>query len=122
MTHPLRYPGPYQKEAIEKIQYFREQANDVDIVMLRRTKACIYMFHRLLKSICVYRDRIMQCLDHAHMDCNDKWVIKKQYWRQTATVRFSYEYSEFFPIDKGMRQGYVFITKTFQLVCRRDLQ
>ena len=47
----------------------------------------------------VYHDRIMQCLDHVDMDCNDKRVIEKLYWQQTATVRFGDEYSGFFPVN-----------------------
>ena len=49
----------------------------------------------------MYHDRIMQYLDHIDMDCNDKWVIKKLYWQQMATVRFGNDYSEFFAI-KGV--------------------
>ena len=41
---------------------------------------------------------MMQCLDYIDMDCNDKLVIEKLYWQQTATVRFGDEYPEFFPI------------------------
>ena len=53
----------------------------------------------------------MQCLDHIDMDCNDKRVIEKLYWQQTATVRFGDEYSEFFPIKRGVRQGCVLSLK-----------
>jgi hypothetical protein len=63
----------------------------------------------------VYHDRIMQCLDHIDMDCNDKRVIEKLYWQQTATVRFGDEYSEFFPIKRGVRQGCVLSPKLFNL-------
>ena len=47
----------------------------------------------------------MQCLDHVDMDCKDKWVIEKLYWQQMATVKCGDEYSEFFPIKRGMQQG-----------------
>ena len=57
---------------------------------------------------------------HNVMDSNDKWVIEKLYWQQTATVRFGDEYSEFFQIERGVRQG-AFIIKTIQLVYRKDL-
>ena len=63
----------------------------------------------------VYHDRIMQCLGHVDMNCNDKWVIEKLYWQQMATVRFSDEYSEFFPIKRGMLQGCVLSPKLFNL-------
>ena len=49
------------------------------------------------------------------MDCNDKRVIEKLYWQQTATVRFGDEYSEFFPIKRGMRQGCVLSPKLVNL-------
>ena len=49
----------------------------------------------------------MQCPDHVDMDCNDNRVIEKLYWQQTVTVRFDDEYSEFFPIKRGVRQGCV---------------
>ena len=70
---------------------------------------------------CVYHERIMQCLDHIDMDCNDKLVIKKLYWLQTATVRFDDEYSEFFPIKRGVWQGCILSPKLFNLY-RKDLQ
>ena len=67
----------------------------------------------------VYHDRIMQCLDHIDIDCNDncndKRVIEKLYWQQMATVRFGDEYSEFFPIKRGVRQGCVLSPKLFNL-------
>ena len=44
----------------------------------------------------------MQSLDDVHMDSNVKPVIEKLYWQQMATVRFGDEYSEFFPIKRGM--------------------
>ena len=66
----------------------------------------------------VYHDIIiMQCLDHVDMDCNDKRVIEKLYWQ--ATVRLGDEYSEFFPIKRGVRQGCVLSPK---LLYRKDLQ
>ena len=49
----------------------------------------------------VYLDRIMQCLDHVDMDCNDQWMIEKLNWQQTATARFVEVYSEFFPIKRA---------------------
>ena len=64
----------------------------------------------------------MQCLDHVDMDCNDKWVIEKLYWQQTATVRFGDEYSDFFPIKRGVRQGCVLLPKLFNLYTEKDLQ
>ena len=70
---------------------------------------------------CVYHDRIMQCLDHVDMDCNDKRVIEKLYWQQTATVRFGDEYSEFFPIKMSVRQGCVISPKLFNLYTEKTL-
>ena len=67
----------------------------------------------------VYHDRIMQCLDHVDMDCNDKWVIEKLYWQQTSTVRFSDEYSEFFPMKRGMWQGCVLLPKLVNLYTKK---
>ena len=64
---------------------------------------------------CVYHERIMQCLDHIDMDWNDKWVIEKLYWQQMATVRFGDEYSEFFPIKRGVQQGFILSPKLFNL-------
>ena len=63
----------------------------------------------------------MQCLDHVDMDSNDKRVIEKLYWQQTAKVRFNDEYSEFFAIKRGVRQGYVLSPKLFNLY-RNDLK
>ena len=57
----------------------------------------------------------MQYLDHVDMDCHDKWVIEKLYWQQTATVRFGDEYSEFFSIKRGLRQGCILSPKLFNL-------
>ena len=57
----------------------------------------------------------MQCLDHIDMNFNDKWVIEKLYWQQTATVRFGDGYSEFFPIKSGIWQGCVLSPKLFNL-------
>ena len=57
----------------------------------------------------------MKCLDHVDMNCNDKLVVVKLYWQGTATVRCSDEYSEFFPIKRGMRQGCVLSPKLFNL-------
>ena len=57
----------------------------------------------------------MQCLDHVGMNCNDKRVIENLYWQQTATVRFGDEYSELFPIKRGVRQGCVLSPKYFNL-------
>ena len=42
-------------------------------------------------------------------------VIEKLYWQQTATVRFGDEYSEFFPLERGMRQGCILSPKLFKL-------
>ena len=63
----------------------------------------------------------MQCLDHVDMDCNEKRVIEKLYWQQTATVRFGDEYSEFFPIKRGVRQGCVLSPKCFNLYTEKIL-
>ena len=49
------------------------------------------------------------------MDCNDKRVIEKLYWQQTATVRFGDEYSELFPIKRGVQQGCILSPKLFNL-------
>ena len=57
----------------------------------------------------------MQYLDHIDMDCNDKRVIKKMYWQQMATVRFGDDYSEFFPIKRGVWQGCFLSPKRFNL-------
>ena len=61
----------------------------------------------------------MQCLDHIDIDCNDKRVIEKVYWQQTATVRFRDEYSEFFPIKRSVRQGCVLSPKPFNLYTKK---
>ena len=58
---------------------------------------------------------------HNVMDSNDKWVIEKLYWQQTATIRFGDEYSEFFPIERGRAARLRSIIKTIQLVYRKDL-
>ena len=42
-------------------------------------------------------------------------MIEKLYWQQMATVRFGDEYSEFFPIKRGVRQGCVLSPKLFNL-------
>ena len=70
----------------------------------------------------VYHERIVQCLDHIDMDCNDKWVIEKLYWQQTATVRFSDEYYIYSSQSKGVCSKIVFYHQKFQLVYRKDLQ
>ena len=46
-------------------------------------------------------------------------MIEKLYWQQTATVRFGDEYSEFFPIKRGMRQGCVLSPKLFNLYAEK---
>ena len=63
----------------------------------------------------VYHNRIIQYLDQIDTDCNDKRVIKKLYWQQMATVRFGDDYSEFFPIKRGVWQGCVLSSKLFNL-------
>ena len=57
----------------------------------------------------------MQGLDRIDIDFNDKRVIEKLYWQQTATVRCGDEYSEFFPMKWGVRQGCVLSPKLFNL-------
>ena len=42
-------------------------------------------------------------------------MTEKLYWQQTATVRFGDEYSELFPIKRGVRQGCVLSPKLFNL-------
>jgi len=70
----------------------------------------------------VYHDRIMQCLDHVDMDCNDKRMIEKLYWQQTAPVRFGDENTLNSSCQKGRAARLRSITKTFQLVCRKEFQ
>ena len=51
------------------VHFYQELYNCVYICFIDYEKA----FDR------VYHDRIMQCLDHIDMDCNDKLVIEKLY-------------------------------------------
>ena len=70
----------------------------------------------------VYHDIIIQCLDHVDMNCNDKRVIEKLYWQQTAPVRFGDENTLNSSCQKGRAARLRSITKTFQLVCRKEFQ
>ena len=66
----------------------------------------------------VYHEQIMKCLDRMEMDDKDKRLIGTIYWEQKAAVRLEQGLSETIEIKRGVRQGCVFITYTFQSIYR----
>jgi len=101
-------PGKGTREGIFNlriiIQRYLEVQKPVIICVIDYEKAFDHAYH----------DRIMQYLDHIDMDCTDKRVMEKLYW-QMATVRFSDDCSEFFPIKRGAWQGCILTPKCFNL-------
>ncbi|GFO12049.1 retrovirus-related pol polyprotein line-1 [Plakobranchus ocellatus] len=63
----------------------------------------------------VRHTELFRMLEKLDIDGKDMRAIRNLYWDQTASVRIEGEHSDFKPIKRGVRQGYVMSPDLFNL-------